>query len=377
MKYKPKEPIRLRFKKLRNGSKSIYLDFYHEGKRHYEYLRLYIIPERTRIDKERNRTTMLQAEACKAKRIIEFQQGKYGVVQHSAFNRLSLAEYASRLADKLKGGKSKSYSYHQSLVARRIQQYNDVPIVKVDRNWLLGFIGYLKSVQRGGKPLSQTTVSLYMDKLHFILHSAVRDGIIPSNPMDALYPDERPRKDVAEICYLTMNEVQRLIDTPGNNKAVMGSFLLACFTGLRISDIRDLRWADIHEVGGKLSIDKVQVKTHKTVTVPLSGNAIRFLPCRGEAAESDLVFPKLPNLPNCNLFLKKWAKAANISKHVTFHVSRHTAATLWLTYGADLYTVSKLLGHTNISSTQIYAKVADTLKAHAVELVPPIKVAER
>lgn len=374
MKLKSKEPIRLRSKKLRNGNKSLYLDFYQEGQRRYEYLRLYLIPERNKLDKERNRTTLIQAEAMKAKRVIEYQQGKYGVVQNSAFNNILISEYLLRMADKLSGNKSKAYVYHLSIVARRIKSYNDVPIVKIDRAWLLGFISFLSGVAVAGRSISDTTKSVYMDKIHAGLQNAVRDGIIQSNPMDKLYPEERPRKNPREICFLTLDEVKRLMATPANNRSIMGAFLLACFTGLRWSDIKSLRWCHVKMLGGKLSIDKIQVKTKKSVVVPLSANALRVLPSRpGSASASDLVFPELPYLPYCNEFIGRWCEAAGIQKHVSFHVSRHTAATLWLTFGADLYTVSKLLGHTNISSTQIYAKVVDSLKSMAVDLVPSLE----
>ena len=70
-----------------------------------------------------------------------------------------------------------------------------------------------------------------------------------------------------------------------------------------------------------------------------------------------------------NRALKRWATAAGITKNLTLHTARHTFATLMLTKGADLYTTSKLLGHREIGTTQIYAKIIDKKKENAVDLL--------
>ena len=70
--------------------------------------------------------------------------------------------------------------------------------------------------------------------------------------------------------------------------------------------------------------------------------------------------------------LKEWGVESGVGKEITFHASRHTFATLALTYGADIYTVSKLLGHHSIKTTQIYAEVVDEKKVKAVDLIPEV-----
>lgn len=97
-------------------------------------------------------------------------------------------------------------------------------------------------------------------------------------------------------------------------------------------------------------------KTGKDIFIPLSDNAIAWLPERGDATDNARIFYKLPDqVGNADARLHTLTKKAGINKHVSFHVARHTFATLTLTYGADLYTVSKLLGHANMRTTQIYA----------------------
>lgn len=109
-------------------------------------------------------------------------------------------------------------------------------------------------------------------------------------------------------------------------------------------------------------------KTQKTLYLPLSGEALKWMPERGEAKDTDKVF-YLPYPTYINVVLKTWAQNSGINKTITFHTARHTFATMMLTLGADLYTTSKLLGHTQVKTTQIYAKIVDKKKDEAVNLV--------
>lgn len=103
--------------------------------------------------------------------------------------------------------------------------------------------------------------------------------------------------------------------------------------------------------------------------LPLAKRAFDCLPERSNAAADALVFGKLPTIATFENVLKRWADNAGVTKHVTFHTARHTFATLMLTLGADLYTTSKLLGHSNVATTQIYAKIIDQKKVDAVKLI--------
>lgn len=347
---------------------SLYLDFYHDGKRRYEYLKLYLIPERTKLDKERNRATLVQAEAMKAKRIIEYQQGIYGVVHDSSFNNVRIADYVEQLVEKRQYTNQKLYSQYL-VMARRIRDYHNAQIRAINKTWILGFMEHLRGVYnfKNGGTLSNNTLHLYMSKLIATLNLAVRDGIISSNPCNRISADEKPKRRKTEICYLTIDEVRTISETPCIKEIIRQAFLFSCFTGLRYSDVASLRWSDI--VDGQ--IRKSMVKTKDIVIVPLSDNAARWMPARTGTADG-LVFEDMPSLNYCNVVLNSMCKAAGLAKKVTFHVARHTAATLWLTFGADLYVVSKLLGHRSIASTQIYAKVVDESRKKAVKLIPTL-----
>ena len=127
--------------------------------------------------------------------------------------------------------------------------------------------------------------------------------------------------------------------------------------------------------GKSLYVHTVMQKTQKSVNVPLSSMALRFLPEK-EDADSPIF-----NLPASDAVisyhLKKWVKNGGIDKKITFHCSRHTFATMMLTLGADLYTTSKLLGHANVTTTQIYSKIIDKKKVETVNLVDDMFVADQ
>ena len=110
-------------------------------------------------------------------------------------------------------------------------------------------------------------------------------------------------------------------------------------------------------------------KTKEPLYLPISDEALKWLPQQNEVKGDDLIFP-LTHEGTINKTLQKWAKDAGVTKHISFHVARHTHATMMLTLGADLYTVSKLLGHKNIATTQIYAKIVDKKKEEAISLIP-------
>lgn len=118
-----------------------------------------------------------------------------------------------------------------------------------------------------------------------------------------------------------------------------------------------------------MQVEAKQIKTQRIVYIPLSSNALAQLPKRKKGQYK--VFD-LPNRMAICEYVHKWVKKAGIQKHISFHCARHTYATLLLTYGANIYTVSSLLGHTNVITTQIYAKIIDDNKRKTVDLIPAI-----
>ncbi len=133
-----------------------------------------------------------------------------------------------------------------------------------------------------------------------------------------------------------------------------------------------MKWDDMTLDGEQWRVAVTMQKTTTPIYLPLSKQAVTWLPERNGAGGSELVFAKLPDNKDTNYYLKQWVKDAGISKPVSFHCSRHTFATLMLTLGADLYTTSKLLGHRNVRTTQIYAKIINKKKDEAVSLIDKV-----
>ena len=175
--------------------------------------------------------------------------------------------------------------------------------------------------------------------------------------------------EISGFGFLTVDEIKSLIATDCPREDVKRAYLFACFCGLRFGDVAGMKWGDLILDGGQWRVTVVMQKTAKPIYQPLSESAMSWLPERGDASPDDAVFGTLPALARINLMLKVWAKAAGITKRVSFHTSRHSFATMMLTLGADLYTTCKLLGHSNVKTTQIYAKIVDSKKVEAVNLL--------
>jgi integrase len=379
---KVKEPIKVRFKKLANGNQSIYLDYYTEGKREYEFLKLYLIPERTPIDKETNHQTLNLANAIKSKKIVELQNTVHGFKFSSLKQKMRLVDYLKAIAaEKKKEAGNAVRGQHQRFesVIKHILQYSgeQATFKQVTKEYCSGFINYLNTVENSvyGKGVSETFTSgllsentkcAYIRVLNVTFNRAIREGILAVNPFTLLPKQEHPKKQRYNREYLTIEEVRQLAKTPCMKPNIKNAFLFSCFSGLRFSDIKALTWGQLQtDNEGKMVIRYTQQKTNKPEYLQLSDEALKFLPENQDVKKDDIIFPLQRNA-RTNEILKGWICSAGITKRVTFHVSRHTNATLLLSYGVPIETVSKLLGHADIQTTQIYAKVIDKNKRDAV-----------
>ena len=385
---KLKEPVRIRFKQLSNGNQSIYLEYYTGdvirkenyvgGKRKYEFLKLYLIPERTREDKAKNEATLALAKAIQSRRIVEVQNDAHGF-QNTNKSRVNLLDYLENIGKQSAEQGSRNYARTvlNTVRALRLFRGDYIAFRDVDKEFLSEFTDYLRQMPKASKygvlktggRLSNNSVVSYYGTLRTAINRAYKEGIITVNPTKEFDFASKVRQEPSRREYLTLDELKTLINTECRHEIVKRAFLFSCLCGLRVSDIRKLRWCDLQRSSGRVRIEITMQKTKEPLYLPISDEALKWLPERSEANGSDFIFP-LTHEGTVNDTLQHWAKVAGITKHISFHVARHTHATMMLTSGADLYTVSKLLGHKNIATTQIYAKIVDKKKEEAIGLIP-------
>ena len=212
--------------------------------------------------------------------------------------------------------------------------------------------------------VSTGSARTYLHKLHALLEYAVSNHFIKSNQMLPV-KNLIPNASTPQRTHLSQEELSALGNTPCRHSETKRAFLFACQTGLRLSDIETLQWNDIVDNNGVMTINKIQIKTGKEVVVPLNRIALQLL---DSPIHEGPVF-RLKSRSVISSDLRQWATDAGIDKRLTFHVSRHTFATLSIASGVNIYVVSKLCGHTTVKTTEIYAHMTDKTLWHGVNLL--------
>lgn len=355
--------ITLRQRTTKAGTTTLYLDMYEGGRRRLEYLGLYLTG-----DKVADRNALNLAEQIRAQRVLDSAANSYGLVAPSK-QKLNFVEYCQQI------GKSKPAENTRLVWRNAINHLIEyagptVPIRLVTPSFMEGFRDHLT------KNVSVNSAGTYLARIKTACHKATRDHILPDYAGEGV----SIRKQKTRRRFLELAEVAKLKKTPCSNPAVKDAFLFSCFAGLRYSDVKALSWDKIKTRGKHTLIEFTQVKTGQVETLPLGVEAVAILKAQRDAKPAPAVKSEIPDnavfqLPaqqTTDKALKKWARAAGLKKPISFHCGRHTFATLGLKHGVDLYVMSKLLGHTRVDTTQIYAEVLDSSKQEAVAMLPTL-----
>ncbi|MDR1930138.1 MAG: site-specific integrase [Treponema sp.] len=345
---------------IRVNRGKLYLDIFHNGRRKWESLGL-TLPS----DKTQRADIMRLAEVCKSKREAQILSGEWGMVDPVG-GKQTLIEYMNGIAT----NRGQNDFTHKAVKHLELFPGGNISLGGVTEKWLEDFQEYLLKET----DLSKKTIAHYSGAVRYALRKAARDRIIPRNPAVGVKGVSVPESDKI---YLTAPEVQALANVPINGELgaeIKQAFLFGCYTGLRISDLKTLAWGDIQR--DPPQINKQQEKTKRKAFVPLHAVAWGIIDDKRLHGYKDPVFPALSkSKTNTNEYLKRWAKKAGIEKNIGWHTARHTFAVLSLESGAEIYMLSKLLGHTDVKTTQVYANATDKMKREAVNALPAITIA--
>ena len=376
-----KESVKLRKRKRPSGNTALFLEFYIKGKRSYEYLNLFLIPEKTRADKERNKETLRLAETIRGERLVEVQNGRFGFEAGYKLDTNFLDYYRMLCEKRHQNPESLGNWGNWYSALKHLERYcrPDMTFRDVTPAFVQGFKEYLDKTARvrdkrkktktseDTKPISNATKVSYFNKLRACINQAFEDGIIPRNPLRGI---DGFKLEARERVYLTLDEVRAMATAECKYPVLRNAFLFSCLTGLRKSDIEKMTWKEVRQQGEFTRIVFRQKKTGGQEYIDINPQARSFMGARRNP--EDHVFPNFSYSSYYLMELKRWAVRAGVTKDITFHSGRHTFAVMMLDLGADIYTLQKLLGHREIHTTQIYAHLMDKKKQEAAMLIPPI-----
>lgn len=355
--------VTLRSRPISGGRRSLYLDYYppvrdpdtqkikaHEGLGMY----IYSSPKNS-VEQEHNKTMLTLGRAVAGRRLESILKGDFGFLDESRAKGDFLAYFANE--------SEKHNSTWSSCQKHLSRLYNGkLTFAELNTELVNRFHDYLffeaEKIDTPGERISWNTAVTYWCSFYGILCCAKRDKYL-REPLHESMVRENPKE--TKIEFLIHEELSRLVRTPCEIEVLKRASLFSCLTGLRISDIEKLKWSDIvPSINGGFCIRTKTKKTKAEATLPIS---VTMLSLCGERKPAGKVFEGI-NREMLREPLKKWIKDAGITKHITFHCFRHTYAVLQLAAGTDIYTLSRMMTHKSVTSTEKYLALLDpTMKA--------------
>ncbi len=374
--------ISLNKRKLKDGRISLSIEYYRgsevnsEGKRRhlrsFENLDTYLFSEpKTPAEKKHNKEGLSFAENVLAIKKAEYVQGKFDLKNTTKSKRTFLAFFSELTDEKMKQDSSNNYGNWFSTLQhlKKIVSPN-FTFDEIEENFIKRIKNYFEkeALTKSNLPLSQNSKYSYFNKFKASLKRAFDDGYLTINYASKVKSFEQAE---SQREYLTFDELQSLAKSECKYPILKSAFMFSCLSGLRWSDINTLIWSEVRDEGEFSKVNFRQEKTDGVEYLYISKQARELLGQRKDP--EDRVFRGLKYGMTYNTELVRWCNRAGVAKHITFHSARHTNAVLLLENGADIYTVSKRLGHREIRTTAIYAKIVDNKMKEAAEMIPELK----
>lgn len=409
---KNKQNPKLQQSELKDGRASLYLEFYlgrsetpvldddgnqvfyssgaMAGKPKYqvkhirkrENLNLYIwLHPRNLQERLQNKNTLSLAEKLRFEREQEFLEDREGYRLKKDRQRDFLQFYRdffgedSNLTPAMKSSIRLSYNRFVNFL-RESPKYSLYDTVlrmeQLTPDMVLAYTEYLKSHGKGIGPQG-----LY-GRFKKVVTAAFDEGLIKKHPCKGI--SIKWDKNTFQKDILSSDEIKQLIATryKEENTEVQRAFIFCLFTGMRWCDVRSLTYANVDPKTKTLRFQQQKVRdvsSRSWVTTPLTDDMLALVgEPKTEDRASEPIF-RLVNYSNCNIHLKRWVAEAGIKKKITWHCSRHSFAVNLLSNGANIKTVSDLLGHSSIVITEKYLHVIDSLKQDAIRSLGSIDYA--
>lgn len=360
--------VNLYTRKIKGGKMLSYFLDYYPGYRdettnkvlRHESLGIYIYAHpRTQREKEYNARLSEKAEALRCRRYEEIVNERYEFFDKNKMNG-SFIDYFKKYAAK-KNSRYEHAFLHFNLFTGGKCTFAEITVELCNK-----FLEYLRSTHQAihtNRKLHPNTIASYWSAFLGTLHAAHRDRKIKENPCPYL---ERAESIPTDKDALSADELIQLAETPCEVPVLKTAFLFSCLTGLRKSDVKPFTWEMVQpEADGTLYITTRMKKTSQIIHNPIGVEALALI---DREQRSGSVFPEFKDSMS-QTPLKRWVKAAGITKHVTYHTSRHTFCTLQLQVGTDPRTLQALVGHKNLTTTQQYLDSVDSRKKEAANRI--------
>lgn len=292
---------------------------------------------------------------------------------------ITLGEFILRYADSRqkegeKSSEGRSGSVRSVLSHLKVEGFDGIPLKQVDKEVCKRIIFYFRHAHdlrhhvKNPRLLACNTIYTKVKTIQAVLQEAVNEGYLEKNAMALYLSTHRIRKSKSSRMALSDEEMKSMKMAPCHTPLLKEAFIFCCLTGLRKSDMLSLSSQDIKEENGVYHIHKLMKKTQSWVDIPLSDEALAILKGVDDGTDSPFFSHLSPY--HLNDHLKKWLADNDVtSKPITFHCSRHTCATLLLGMNVDVVTISCILGHESLSTTQHYLHGMDDNKVDAMRLL--------
>lgn len=403
---KTKENPKLEQNKLSDGRISLYLEYYlgreekpvidengnqvyyEDGKmkgkpkvsikhnRRKENLSLYLIEKpRTPNERQQNKETLELAIKIRAEREQEFKESMLGyrLKKDRTINFLDYFQaYIDSYTKKDLRMLQIALSRFKDFLKEQYPVYeSNIKPELITKDMMILFVDYLQS-----RSVGEGAKSIYQRFKKVIRYAIEHDVMLkdPCKEVTCKVDEQLLRKDV-----LSLEEIKTLINCHYDNESstVRRAFIFCLYCGLRFCDVKDLTYKNIDYSNKLLKFEQNKTKGHSAnsgVVIPLSNSLLSVIGEPPANANLDTHIFDLPSYESCCKSVKRWVKRAGINKHISWHCARHSFAVNILNSGANIKTVSSLLGHSGLKHTEKYTRAVDKLKEDAINSLPELKL---